>query len=367
MRNFLERYEVKLRTIGPVHISSGESLRKDQWIRNERNGTATMIDFPKFVEFLSKKNLLESYEKSLMGKNKVPLFAWLRDNGINQHDILEFTSYTLDIRGLNLKNGQIKDMQLAIKDPFGLPYIPGSSLKGAIRNVLMAKRLKESRLTSQKIVDEIEHFTGNRRMFLEREKKRLNADVFHTLERSDNKSDAVNDVMRGVRISDSNSVELSSLTLCQKIDVGVKGKETELPIIRECIKPDTEFYFDLTIDRTETDVTIEEIKLAIDQFLNDYNNMFLEAFREETIYQSQVIYLGGGVGFPSKTVLNQILENEPDRVKLVGKTIDQTLGKGMKRHSRDFTKGVSPVVVKLTEIDRELFQMGPCSIEFSRV
>lgn len=366
MRNFLERYEVGLKTIGPVHIGSGEYLRKNQWILNQRDGIAIIIDFPKFIDFLERKGLTNEYEKSLMGKS-LPLLVWLRDNGISHHDILGFASYTLDTRGLNLKDREIRDMQLAMKDPYGLPYIPGSTLKGAIRNILLAKRLKERNYDNQDIVREIRAFSGSPKKFLEREKRKLNTDVFNTLNHSDSRYDAVNDVMRGIRISDSNSVEQKCLTLCQKIDIGVKCNETELPLIRECIKPETKFRFDLTIDRTETDVTIEEIKIAISQFLDDYNTMFLKSFRDETLYQGQVVYLGGGVGFPSKTVLNQILEDETRRVELVGKAIDHTLPKKMKRHSRDFAKGVSPVVAKLTEVDGMLLQMGPCNIEFSRI
>ena len=32
MRNFLERYRIELETIGPIHVGSGETLRKREWI-----------------------------------------------------------------------------------------------------------------------------------------------------------------------------------------------------------------------------------------------------------------------------------------------------------------------------------------------
>ena len=89
--------------------------------------------------------------------------------------------------------------------------------------------------------------------------------------------------------------------------------------------------------------------------------MFLKYFTDEVLYEGNIIYLGGGVGFASKTVANQLLAGEPNRVKYVGAIIDN----GKRQHSGN--KSVNPHIVKLTEYDRDLIQMGACSIEFAPV
>ena len=91
--------------------------------------------------------------------------------------------------------------------------------------------------------------------------------------------------------------------------------------------------------------------------------MFLKYFTDEVLYEGNIIYLGGGVGFASKTVTNHLLAGEPNRVKHIGELIDKTTGKS--QHSGN--KTVNPHIVKLTEYDRALIQMAACSIEFAPV
>ena len=135
--------------------------------------------------------------------------------------------------------------------------------------------------------------------------------------------------------------------------------------MRECIKPNVEFEFQLSIDETETDIGVDYIISAINEFLNDYNQMFLRFFKSEILYHGNILYLGGGVGFSSKTVLNQLLESRNNRVDLVARAIDSTLL--TKRHCKDKNLGVSPSVAKITKIGGEDYQMGPCKIEIVRV
>lgn len=367
MRNYLKQYQIQLETIGPVHIGSGELIRKNQWILDWGRKEAIIPDTKAMFEVLSQKGLLNRYEAYMLQARPEPLYKWLQNQGISQKDIRGFAEYTLDISGLNLKNQNVRDMQLAMKDAYGMPYIPGSSLKGALRNVLLAKKISDAGWDDRKIVEEIRTFRGNKKKYLKAEADRIETEFFHTKGIYQRAGHAVNDAMSGIRIGDSEPVSLERLTLCQKIDMRKNGTEAELPLVRECIKPATSFSFDLTIDTTETDITAEYILTAVNAFLNDYNEMFLKEFRDDALYRENVIYLGGGVGFPSKTVLNQILAARRNRVELVGRSIDNTLPPKMKRHSRDMGLGVSPTVAKLTEIDGSLMQMGPCRIDIKQV
>ncbi len=364
MREFLQRYEIRLQTIGPVHIGSGESLRKNEWIMEWSDNRAIIIDFYKFFELLEDKKLLAEYERFVTsaGGN---LSRWMKEHDISGKERYEIAKYTLSTEGLDLKNNKIRDMAMTTKDPYGLPYIPGSSLKGAVRNAILGAMIDAAPYDSSQIKQGIRNLGKvSKKKFLATESSAVNRQYFNIRGLSEKKNDAVNDIMRGIRISDSNSVGLNRLTLCQKIDAGVDGRVRDIPLVRECILPDTEFSFDLVIDRTETNLTISFIEEAIGKFLEDYNKLFLEHFSAEKQYAGNILYLGGGTGFPTKTVLNQILRREPDRVELTAETLNKLFPN---KHGEDIRKGISPRTVKLTEIDGGLLQMGPCSIEFATV
>ena len=176
----------------------------------------------------------------------------------------------------------------------------------------------------------------------------------------------VNDIMNGLHIGDSKPLSLDDLTLCQKIDVHVDGRERDLPILRECIKPGTRLEFDVTIDDTECPLTIEQIRSSINVFLQGYNKLFLEKFQEETPYVKDVIYLGGGAGFATKTVLHDLLKNSKTRSKTIGSILNLKLPRKAQmehKHDLDYKAGVSPHTCKLTEYEGGLYQMGACSIE----
>lgn len=363
MREFLERYEVELETIGPVHIGSGKVLRKREWVLEWSDKTAIIVDFRKFFSLLERKGLLVEYEKYVTAAGG-DLFRWLKEHDFSRNERYEIASYTLDTSGLDLKNNNIRDMALTIKDPYGLPYIPGSSLKGAIRNALLGAMIDSKGYDSEKILQEIRTYRGPQKKFLAYESNAVNQSYFYTKGLTDKRNNAVNDIMSGIRISDSNSVDLNNLTLCQKIDASPDGKTIDIPLVRECILPGTKFRFELTIDKTETNLGIADIKNSIQRFLEDYNELFLSRFPEEDKYSGQIIYLGGGAGFPTKTVLNQILRDDPMRVKHVSETLDKIFPG---THRADLQKGVSPRAAKLTEIDGKLIQMGPCKIDFTAI
>ena len=365
MNNFLERYKVEVTAIGPLYIGSGQTLKKKEWLRNLFEKKVHVVDYEKFLAFLVKRNLVKSFEKFFID-DKRPLHIWMKENKINEKDYASFTRNTLDSSGVeNMNNAH--DIALFIKDAYGQPYVPGSSLKGALRNCILANELRNNPVNAREIANQIHNkdviVKKSQKNFLSKESKNISMSCFNTCDfDKEKKENMVNDIMKGLRVSDSKPLPCSCLTICQKIDYSVSDKENSLPILRECIKPGTKIEFELVLDKTVFDYKIQDIEAAIESFLNDYNEMFLQYFVHEELYRDNVIYLGGGVGFASKTITNQLLLNEKDRVKLIGKLLDITTGE--QKHSGNYKEGVSPHIVKLTEYDGSLVQMGPCRITF---
>lgn len=365
---YIKRYQVKLETIGPLFIGSGSMLKKKEWILDRKKQTGIVLDEEKLFSYLRKRKLLGSFEQFLLHENK-SLFQWMRDAGIYPRDIKQIEKYRVDCSGIEDTNTD-KGVQTFIKDGYGKPYVPGSSVKGAIRNALLAKMIEDRPYRPDQIIRQTKERAKGRpdKKFLSHEASDIHQTYFHTKNLPDTKRrDMVNDVMSGIRISDSYPIDFEQLTVCQKVDVNLEGRDRDMPLVRECVKPGTEIIMELSIDTTQTEITAALVKDAIRSFLQNYNKAFLSKFTDEVLYDGDVIYLGGGVGFHSKTVTSQLLDKERNQVEIISNIIDRGLSQKQRnehKHFRDKHLGVSPHVVKLTEYDGVLCQFGPCRISF---
>ena len=369
--NYLERYKITIETLGPLYIGSGHEIGKKDWILNRRDNTAYIIDEIKLFNYLRNNNLLSYFEKFMLSNARGGLFEWAKENKVINDIIHQTSKYSLDCENIVDVN-TVKGIQTFIKDGYGKPYIPGSSIKGAIRNVLLFQSIEKETNSNDEVISALRKpDAGDNKNKLSGEADKLDKKYFRTLNREGSKyDDAVNDVMSGIKISDSKPLSFNNLTLCQKIDAKLDGDPSELPIFRECIKPETKIEFNLTIDNALFKKDISYIENAVESFLNNYNEEFLLKFKEENPYYGNVIYLGGGAGYHTKTVTSSLLKNESDKVKIIGNIINNTVSKNMRdkhRHYDDHKLGVSPHMVKLTEYDGELVQMGPCRIKISKL
>lgn len=72
----------------------------------------------------------------------------------------------------------------------------------------------------------------------------------HNLGLTTQKQNAVNSLMRGISISDSEPIPDSALTLVQKVDLRQDNQEREPNLVRECIRSGCEILFSITLDRS---------------------------------------------------------------------------------------------------------------------
>lgn len=367
---YLKRYKIYLETLGPVFIGSGKELTKKEWILDKGRSEGIILDELKLFSYINSNNLLDSFETFMLKGNK-KMIDWASEAGIYPRKIQNIAKYRVDCSGIN-ENSTDKGVQIFIKDGYGMPYIPGSSLKGAIRNIILAKMIEEDDFNCDDIVNKSTN-PGKiqAKRFLADESNQMNIRYFNTKELPETKQrDMVNDTMSGIRISDSEPVSCDRLAMCQKIDINIQEDEREMPLVRECIKPNTIITFNMTIDTTQTDITVVYIMDAIKAFVKNYNQTFLSKFKSEKLYDENTIYIGGGVGYHSKTVTSQVLKNRKDSVEITSRIINNTLSnqnQNQHKHYKDKYLGVSPHTVKLTEYDGGLMQFGPCKIQIESI
>ncbi len=189
-------------------------------------------------------------------------------------------------------------------------------------------------------------------------------------------------------LSDSEPLPVSSLILCQKVDLHAAGKVNVLPILRECIKPGTEIRFTVTVDTGVCDITQESFERSVETFITHYYAKFAKSFeRFETPRNSLVsgktgdmdklkaferlekpkrnyVFCGGGCGFASKTIIYPMYGKQAG-IDITQKVFANTGVPRKHKHEMDKDLGIAPHVIKCTRCQGKLYQMGLCSIKMT--
>ncbi len=378
MAGYLKSYDMELIARGPLHVGSGERIKKKEYIYLPQKGTVLVPDITRMIEGLRKKRLDDMFLKYMMDSaDQRPLGQWLFGSRIMPDEYNRWIRYRLD-GGDRLKSGK-KPTEIVCfqKDAFGLPLIPGSSIKGMLRTILLAGELlkNDGRFESLKRTLPQACAKANRNNFLLPEQKQIEEDVFHTLERTDAKGkpvpkrNAVNDCLSGLIISDSQPLKLTDLTLCQKLDRGLNGDyNSQLNLLRESLKPGTVVRFTLTIDSGLCPYTIQDIMKAVAAFGDAYYTMFSSHFAGTDRPAPDTVWLGGGSGFFSKTVLYPAL-SEKDRVRSTVEVFRRTIHPkvwNQHNHDKDVPRGVSPHTLKCTEYEGRIYHFGECTMRVKK-
>jgi CRISPR-associated protein Csm5 len=364
MKDYLKHYVIIVETLAPLFIGCGEKLGKKEYVYNRNEKQAYIMDVSRMYAEILKKRLGPSYETYLLKENK-DLLIWMRENQVSKSEYKNWTKYQLDCSDAEIY-GKNKEISLFTKDPYGNPYIPGSSLKGALRTILLGADLKKS-FTGRGTTEQIKNnsrIRTSRKKYLAREVKELESEVFHTLNwKKSKKQDAVNDELSGLRISDSEPLTTKDLILCQKIDRNISGTERKMPLLRECLKPKTKVKFQLTIDETICDYTVDRILNAIDEVFQS-NLAFYEKFGKIDKSSEHTFYFGGGSGFVSKTI-EYSLYPEREAVQVVSNIFRNTTPRNH-GHAQDMKLRVSPHIQKVTHYSGKRYEFGFCSIKIEK-
>lgn len=350
-------YEITLECLGPVFVGSGEILKKSGYIYDRQEGRVYIPDDRKMVNWLMKNDLFDSYENFFINnKSKTKdLYTWFKQNNM-LGSYKNLTKYALPVGDLSRdRNKGLNDIQLFIKGGDGKAYIPGSSLKGAIRNILFAVKNRDR---------DPEYFTdylNNRENIKAIEKMAVKEDK-ESFKRKINDED-YEDSMRYLLISDSEPIDIENFVVVQKIDENVKGRESAISTFRESIKPGTKVKFQMKI-KDEFEMDIEDIKEAIEIFYSDIDYYFLQEFGVEE-REATYIYLGGGTGFVSKTSTYPVLGENENSTEIVGKILTQRTDKRHGKWTR--MNHIAPQALKLTKYMNKHYEMGLCKIDFKEV
>lgn len=139
--------KIKIQTISPVHIGSGRDLSRGGDFC-EGKATSGNETYP-VLGIIDPRKIM-----SLIGTQNVEAWVAAIDRGIPTEDFLkrykpqvrlrDYTSRRLDTLNVKLNGTTLKEF---MHNASGIPYIPGSSIKGAIRSALLASIVKDIEIT----------------------------------------------------------------------------------------------------------------------------------------------------------------------------------------------------------------------------
>ena len=349
----LKEYDLTLTVRGPVFIGCGVKAGKRDYLYDPRGRTVRFVDQHKLFELLIRKNLADRYEAFMLGREGYLSEFLRRDCGLTQDEISSIVSYSVKVGDALDADHSLKEIHRFIRNAEGQAYVPGSSIKGAVRTALLA----------QMILQEEAH---------DLQEKLYEDRYFHTLaclkkNGVPDQRNAVNSIMRGIQISDSLPIPGGHMTLAGKIDVDKSGDTNQLNVCRECIAPGTQINAVLVLDDSilKGRWTAEKISAALEEFMR-FQKYMAEPFRlpkgAEPLPDGPFLLLGGGAGYLSKTAAYPFYD-EDNGLKFVSETLDRSFRKH--NHKDDIDLGVSPRMLKYTGWNGGLYPFGLCEVKLS--
>lgn len=383
MNRSLKVYDLSLKVQGPVFVGSGYEIQKKEYLFLNRNKVG-IVDAEKLYLLAKRRHLEADLEQFMVKNTSEDLLHWIQQNRIPTREIESCMKYVLNAGDIQteqekkqmeqgkkqMERGKMQIMA-CMADPYGNPYIPGSSIKGMLRTILLCadiiqypEKYRTERINIKEDISTRCNRKCDRKSVLSKNIEAIENKAFHTLRKGEKVNDAVNDIMAGVIIGDSDVLERKDIILCQKWEHHIDGKEKTINLLRECIIPGTVIHAKMTIDQSICHLTPEEILKAVEIFYNRYYDVFQSKFSGIDRASDRTVFLGGGCGFVSKTMIYAMFEGR-EGVSIVKDIFEKTGVPRNHKHGEDVKKGVSPHVLKCTRYEGKEYMMGQCELSIS--
>jgi len=356
---FLQTYDLILTTVGPVFIGDGGVILKKSYLLDPSSKKVSIVNEEKLFSLLVEKNLVDRYEQFMLYDKFPDLNSFLEACGFTSANPPEpeIVQYTIAAGDALDKDHSRKEIHTFIRNAKGEAYIPGSSLKGAIRTVLLQQMIRSEGKEHSALVGADQKNFG----------KIPEEEYLHTLQLTEKKQNAINSIMRGLQVSDSLPIPNEAFILATKHDVTVYGDINVVNCCRESIRPGTKIRFKLTLDQSilKGTITKEFILEAVENYADYYYDTYIMHFdepeQEASVEYKNCIFLGGGAGFFSKSLVYPYLGEERAR-----KVTAEMMTKFFSKHGHDRDNEchkISPHMLKYAKYRSELYPMGMCKVE----
>lgn len=380
-----EKWEHKtyeLTCISPIHIGNGELLKQYEYIftKDRNQQRIYFLDKAKWMTFLVRHDLIDDYAQSVFS-GRMNLYGWLQSQRIGSLSaiIREVCNASADVYLVRERQQRVNDISRQVKTPDGVPYIPGSTLKGAIRSAILFHDIRQHPEAYLPFWNRIKAAmeAGNRRPMRDLAQN-IERQAFTRLKQQKNRpDDALQSVMKGLAVSDAMLVGHERDTvILQKYDVssirreGLKGHP--LALFRECIPAGRKFRFSMTLDKdiarligiTSLDDVWQWVRDYLAFGLAQERGVFGHEYKGE-FEESKLadIRLGGGTGFLSKTVYYALAPNGEGRTVLANFFDDVLFTRRNCHHHKTKDDRLTPRTLKLAWADNDRWILGLAAVK----
>ena len=366
----LERLRVALTTSAPVFIGSQNKLNSRECIYIRDKGIVYVPDIPLLIEEIHRHNCMKQYEDFLTSSLtqqgfRQNLYGFLRSMNISINENAPWILYKINVGS---EFNQLNGLDLFVRNAQGQPYIPGSSIKGAIRSALLAARISDADLNQ--MIENMRINPKNRRIGVEEYSLRL-LSINNGKGQLIRKSDAITDLLKGLHISDSAPFTNDSTVVCKKLEIssngelrGDGGRRSAPPVYRECLKLGLITHFYITFDRNVLGHTLSREVLAKAlttwyslqcQYIDQFNlaNYDLKALTDPGI----PLILGAGVGFQQHSLIYRM--KDPEQIKRIAHAV---LKAQFYRTYKPYPNDPVPYRLKLANYLGHYYPMGHCRL-----
>ncbi|TGY97292.1 type III-A CRISPR-associated RAMP protein Csm5 [Petralouisia muris] len=370
MSNILKTYDLELTAAGPVYIGSGKEIGKKEYAFSPWEKKISVMDMAKLCQLLNGKNLMSQYEKFMLGNSRDDVGKWLEKNKVLKKEYQKCVRYQLECQDAVIDSRSKLSVLEFVKDAYGMPYVPGSSVKGMLRTILLAYDIAHDFEKYKQIKNDIsgalKRNKGRNRNICKRESAAMEYACYRTLNRLQKEPrHAVNDAMAGMIVSDSKPLSVEELVLCQRTELHADGREKKLNVLREALRPGTVIHVTITIDSSICGITKEYLEQALAFFGEMYYECFLRKYPDMDMPFEDSVWLGGGTGFVTKTEVYPLFGKE-EGVETVVNLFKATGVPENHKHYLDRKRGVSPHICKVAYYEGKRYQMGLCRAKITK-
>jgi CRISPR-associated protein Csm5 len=225
----MAKVRCELEVLSPLHIGNGNEFTLIDFVINNKNFIKVNFDKLAGYCFENKIPLAEEIEEK---KENFKMEDFFKKHKLESKNFSDYSiPVNIDLNRMRRTKPKIKEF---IKSANKSPYIPGSSIKGAVRTALLW-----SALTNSDINKHCDNMLNMKKVKRKEACKKLEEQIFG--------EDAHKDILRALRISDIDAIPIKNNLEVNEIKI--IGNPSSIPTYVENLKEGTKTNFDFWMDK----------------------------------------------------------------------------------------------------------------------
>ena len=385
MSNRINHAQLSLTIVSPTNIGGPEKLTTKDYMYNYDAGEVYLLNNYEWFRFLARHNKLAEFEAYMQDEMVRPNGRTMYDWAKNAIGVSQLTKDTLgsaigsimksSIYNKGHKNS-LNDITPQIRGANGDVYIPGSSIKGVIDSAIISHMLRNNKVFRSNVQRELRKVLD---VYKRKNARSLFKDIFkmvnlailkhiHVLTNNEGKpfKGILASAFRGVSVSDAMPIGVIKTEVLKKEDSCVEEDGThDISVHRECILPNQQFSFTLTLDTAMTkEIGITSINQVLDILQEDFDathKLLASKFKKvnPSIFKALEpanAYIGSNTGFVQKTIIMAAFtDDEKTGIDIIRAILDVNFQKA--EHDRKDTV-MAPRAIKLVKWNGNYYEMG---------